>query len=788
MARTLSSNTQAEVAAAATKPRTIVEIKFPTAGTKYYSDQDLTVGALSVEGRVLTWGGLSFALNREASASSVSSASITLRDDDGVLLGYLKNEPWERVKATVYQWFEMSGFGSSDLTPVLSGIVNSPVEWSERAGTVRIDITDISLYHAQTVGVVATFDDFPHISAEDEDRMIPLVYGEARAVEAVGVEIGGRTSLVTYLGYYDDEAIVENAKYFPSGTIKLHIGEELVEGSFNGNKLTITQRGYVLFSGSTTAVTGDPWTLKSSGLLSEDLRTLWGRPIEVVIPGLDPQWRHVATFSEPDVLILTYPLMDGGGNPVEAPLGTPFEIRGRRASHEPGTTVVEDLADGYTWIVNARKSKEIIAVEAFGTNREQFLWESFAPGVWHEYVQDVERWLPMPEEAYEVDLDDTSFNSIPGFEHVTTIRMKTLPTQVRGGLWQTAGKWSRDQLRVWIKGTVNDSNNLIENPANVIRDVLENELGLPSGDIDIPSSVVTALSDLDFGFALTEQTPAMQLLSDLAFQARSYLVWEAVASGPQAKLRALANAEGTSVLTIDAAKREIGGLKIERVQLSNVVTEVLAYWLDNGERRHLVVKDSTAESTYGRQVRQLELWAYSVRRHVHYIAAWWLDRWKKLWDQIRVVAWLEALEVERGDWVTVTVPDYVSGRKMQVIGIEQTPGSGLDGEPDRIELIVQTDGCASSCQLGCELAGCESYCEIVAATVAACWTCETTCQNACQLLSCVTGVETICRMNCLLGQMLGSDTTGGSGSEEPECASSCTTGGCQTACQSACEV
>lgn len=794
MARSLSANAEAEATATATKPRTIVKIEFPSpVGTKWYSDQTLTIGATSVEDRVVKWGPISIELDFERSTAAAEEGDLELRDDDKVLLGHLQDVRWQRARLTVYQWWKLPGFGTADLVAILHGIVNSPVAWNEDHATVSLQVTGLATLHDKTVGLIATREIFSKLSEQEEGKLLPLVYGEVRQVHATAVKQGAITELVSFLPYEGSSFVVADAERFPQGSsITVSVEGEHMTGSFSGNSFTITDRTSHDFEGTVDGSSGSAWMLVDASLSSEDIASFIGHHVRILHHWRGYIGRMVVGISGTTKLVLDRPY-SGSGELEEPPVGTEFVVhKGHaRRNHSPGGSVQEVL-DEYVWTVNTRKSKAVLSVEAFGSHANIPNISQFLPDHVHSKVEAGDCWRPLPNSLYAIDLDDTQFDATPGLEHLTTITMKILPTEIAAAIPATwvNQPYSSNELRVWIKGTKVDSA-LLDDPDEVIEDVLSTYLGLSGGEIDVSEG--SELPALTFGFELPRQMRAVDFLSELAMQAQCVLIWQ----GGKAVLRVLRNSLESTVLTISSAQREHNSFELSSEPVENVTTEVRAIWVERGERRELVVADAAAQAMFGRHVREVDFWAYGKRRHVNYMASWWLGRWKLLCDHVRLVTWLDSLEAEHGDWITINVPGAYTNQPAMVERIDHQPGSGVAAEMDRIELsflIPTFAGCASTCELTCESLGCESYCMIACTTAAmlgctqscttteqtggpwvGCWSCEAGCQGPCEL-ECTAALEVVCISACMVvGWMVFG------------CASACESTDCETACETTCE-
>jgi len=793
MSRTLTAATQTEMVKPSTAPRTIIKIEFGGAiGTKYYSDSTFSVGGYSIVGAVVSWGAFATALRERGSTKVSGDQSFTLKDEDQTILGYLRDVDFHAIDATVFQWF--TGLAAADLTPILSGKLNQPIEFNEERGTIKFDVTDIGRWFDHWMGEVVGRDDFANIWDQHEDAVVPIVYGYVKRAPTVCVAHGAETTLATVMKYDATECAVNDGEDFPQNTaITCKVNEEFIRGSMDGNKFTITTRGYVLLSGTTSADTGNSYDLEDSGLSDANLKKYIWKLIKVDVDGGGNwQWNVITGYDTANKRwYVWFPwLTPGTSTATSVANGASYQVCGKVKTHDAGSTFRQVL-DDYVWIANANESEEVISVEARGRSTGSVLMDSI---LYSEHSPDLSRlinpqetWVALREDEYEVDTADAA--TWAGHT-CTTITMKNLPTDC------PHGRYTSDELRVTLKGTVLQRASLYSvNPAKIIDDILLKYSGCTTADIDLTSlsAATTALAWWNFGFAFQERREVMDVVADLAFQCRSVVLFEAFSTVPKAKFVVLYNSAGSSLLTIENdrsggnAPRRIDSLKIGSTPIDGVITRVMANWIEEAENKTHEVIDATAEATYGRRDLNYNFWAYSKKCYVNAIATWWLNRWNTVWEQVRLVTFLSTLDAERGDTVTLNIPGYYTNQPAYIKGINHSPGSGEADSPDKITYELDLPiyaGCASTCEMACEGAGCESACEIgcesACETDCESFACETGCQLPCQLV-CVTGCElsctAVCEFFCMSGEQWGCGT---------KCEQDCQTG-CETACETSCE-
>ena len=829
--RSLTQGTEDAKSAASAEPIAVLKIEFGgSVGTKYYSDRVLS-SPVTAEARVVDWGG-AYSSTALRPAPIVSDVRLRLADHDGVLAGYRSSVAFQGKLATVYQLF--AGLGSGDMVPLAKGRVSAPVEWAESSRELTLEITDISTFFDCTVGHAADRETFPEVSDRDEGKTLPLVYGRVRRAPGVHVKCGGRAKLAADIPDADEASfIVDDSSPFPQDqSITVRIGVEHIEGSFSGNTFTVTSRGCEVASGTTDSFTDNEHIITDAGLDCADgeyvghfvkmwvshaggLRGSLGR-----YGGGGWQYRRIVRCEAPGVLEIYPGFAPGAGSQPYAvdiflqvgsvwkpPAGTPFTIATIPSAHEAGEEVRRVL-DGYTYIVNDLPSVAVRKVECYGIRRRRLaslrtsrgffagfsdglflndpkvLADLFGPG---DEAEDVEQtqigWLPLGKTLYEVDTNDTT--SFPDLGRaVTTVTLWRNPTGLPGY------DFSTDDIRADIEGADADGDgtgSLIENPADVIEDVLDRLGGLSGSDYDSASfsDCAARMGGLRFGFSMGRRRRLLDLVQDLAFQCRTTLVWEAGV----AELKWLPVDTSSPAATIDDDARAIDSVVVEKSDAQEVLTEINASWTEAGEERTLSVSDAAAESSWGRRAAGLEFWAHAERKGVEAVANFWLRRLRDVWEAVNLSTFLNSLELEREDPVQLELPGYYpSGMRAVVDAVEHVPGSGAAGEIDRIHYRLRVPffaGCETICEAYCETAGCETAAELAGCSS----TCETSCQWQCELAcqgafqaGCGLGCESACTVGCQTA-CTGMNMAGCSGVET----GSPPAGACESACQTYCQ-
>jgi hypothetical protein len=711
---------------------------FAPIGTKWYAQEDFGRGDGSswdnAQGRVLEWGVIRLQMKADKSVNVVGDCTVKLRDEDKVLFNYFQSIEPQRAWVAIYQQFR--GNAESDLVKVHVGIINAPCTWSEKDHAVLLDITDISTYFNRTVGNIADRLDCPNVVQTDENKLIPLVFGHVLRVKAVAVDFGPVTELARICNYFDTGLYVNDAEYFPQLTpMQIWIGGERMDGQFNGNFFSISERGAEIYTGTVTALGVDCQHLVDSALTGPDgsyvgysiiFTSPDGTVQRKIIQSYDAS-THTIVFGMVSGYAVVNPLnptqstwlgdpFQNHGATYTLPVGAQYQIGSDVATHPCGSKVYV-ARPSYTYVVNDAPSKAVYGVEGYGHP----LILSINGQIW---TCPTEWYFALSPTLYTINRND--IETCPG-RAVTSITFQYPPSQLDA-------RMKDDTLWVTLDGVESNGDGtgtVLQNPSDIIQAIHTRWMGMTSRDIDAASfaTAKTATAALKMGFALTEQKKGLELCADLAFQARCSEVF----FGGQAQLIFLTNVMtpgGTPPTS--GADRYLGSLDIARREWNQIVTEITASYIDNALRRTICLRSPAAEEFVdGRIAKTIDFWAYASLPPVQAVANFWLNRWQYIWQQIALVDSLRRLDAEPYDLFDLDLAGWFgAGQVARVVGIEHTLGGGSSRATPGIKLSAEIPYFPSG--------ACDTLAE--AMPPGGCWACETTCQIGCELF-CTTQFE-----------------------------------------------
>lgn len=784
-------------------PVNILKLELPApVGTVHYSDRDITVGAIVATGIVTSWGALEY--RRQADGHSSNSCTIGLSDPDKSLLAALTSAEWQRATATLYQHFE--GNAQADLVTLLKGIAVGPLAWDENSRTLQLDIIDIATKWDKPIGTIATRQLFPDIDADDEGRLIPIVYGKlVKRVKAIPTTVGRRGSLLRDIGLNDTTIHLEGFEDLAPGTsVTLRIGQEIVTGNIHGYELQNVLRGEELVSGRTQVTQTDQQAVATDlpGADSE-YAGFWlkvhcpnnfaggptgtgaGGSIAIAQSGSSWQLKRITGFDAATGLLTweggnfirlqnlgpgTYPpetTYVGGipfawGSPWLLPAGTALHVVSLPSAHAAGEEAFEMIAGGVKYTVADHPCYRILAVWTRGIVRERVgvaqdgqppelaaLGDMFAQGAEEANMPQQTRppresWIRVSSLHYKGNLNDST--TYPAVGHaLTTLALPGVP--MLGLNATTSDVW------VDLEGVPNGGAP-IQNPVEVIHDIMTRFGGLGGAEIDASISGTSVSSRIPFmrdSFAIIEQRRLVELLSDLAFQCRCRFYTTDDAKGA---LEFLHHFLPPHVSEIGGEEIALDSIRFGWRELERCATRIRFTFTPAGSdaQRQQTIEDAAAIAALGVREYQMDLYAHDREETARFVAQFWLDRMKRLNKRVVVRTAMPALDIQPNDQVLLYRSGLLDTSPALVEAVVQAPGAGAQERMDMIDLECALPiwaGCASSCEAECQT-GCEANCEFWACQVGCETSCQTPCQATCQAV-CTLGCESILELACLDG-------------------------------------
>lgn len=724
MPKVLDPATQAEAnRLTGAKPVLILRIDWGVSNIKFYADRDiffLEPGAEEddsswglpwpidwgdeppdldrvVDGRLLDTGTITTQW-QDGNMGTTGSANIVLDDDDESLRALLNTHKLEGSNVILYQTFETP---AGDIVPVkiMQGTAASPVTWDEAAHKLSFDVTPI--LKSGQIGLVANKNDIPNLINEAIGQVLPRCYGTPVDVPGLLVTRSPLGELRSDVKESDVTFKVKGGKKFPQGEeISLQVGQEIILGEFNGTDSDPSEEfevktGNVLSYKQNINFHIDPENVAHNGRNQDAFTDLTVVPRSVAdadnpavfeidnpngnidVTGLiayvtiENQVRHWApvkyqlpTSGTRVVVVCSRSLGILLGDPdVENSDKVSFTAFPRRGWDKPdertrvlkaGTPVLQKDAREGLYVVNEVESTSILRVAArrrIKTNSSE---------------SDKEVLTTIPDDWYTKTLNDQTL--ISG-KTITTIDFEILP--------EFRGSGFTNDLFVTVEST------LPSNPADVMLNVLsKTSLSINSGSF---TALRDNLADTPMDFALLESKDALTFANELAFQARSTLIYVV----DQVKLRYLPSGTLGTVagIVLSDANIEENSTILEHTPVEDLITQFTgifrsSYFQDVESK--IIAQNNISQ--FGLINEDIDYFAFQQRESVRVSVGFWVGFKSTIWRMVRISTFLDALSLETLDSVF-----YISDLLPIPTGIFTRPYEvNLIPLEDRMELLLWT--------------------------------------------------------------------------------------------------
>jgi hypothetical protein len=240
---------------------------------------------------------------------------------------------------------------------------------------------------------------------------------------------------------------------------------------------------------------------------------------------------------------------------------------------------------------------------------------------------------------------------------------------------------------------------LIENPADIIEDIMLKFLGFVAGDLDA-TSFAAAQTDLValgavFGFALLEERDGMQLNAELAYQARCWFR----AEGNVYKLdvrSSILPASDRSLITTGVTGRLPGTGKLSPLGLAGVSNRVIVKYAedysadsDDPFTELARAEDGASQTLYGVREKIIEAFAIRDPAYAQNFASFLIAQEPNPRNLYSLKTSISNLDLERGDILAATDARWgMSAAKGELVGISYMPGSATQKRPHTLDLIL----------------------------------------------------------------------------------------------------
>lgn len=306
--------------------------------------------------------------------------------------------------------------------------------------------------------------------------------------------------------------------------------------------------------------------------------------------------------------------------------------------------------------------------------------------------EDETFFVPIPKRLYTVTLDDpTLVGTGLGPTNMTSIRFDAPLSSIKEQGW-------KDEIYVTVTSTLSD------NTATQIKWIIDNYTNL-STDAGSFGTVAGQISGTPSNFALLEQEDALQLVEDMAWQARCGLLID----GEDVKIILLA-AQPNSSLTIDEENCEFATVEVSTTERTDIITRLVGKYLKgygpegtlihSGDLRHsksrrrirrehrnhglakfdLDYTYSNNVHLYGLVEEEYDMFIYNNEDAVARSLDFWGHRYSNIWRKANLSSFHEAMKLEIFDGVNLNFgsSDILGTTTIRAI-VQATNNTVIDG-------------------------------------------------------------------------------------------------------------
>lgn len=560
----------------------------------------------------------------------------------------------------VYQAYVNNNLVTSTLA--FKGELLAPCTWSEENNTTSFTIEN--KYSEEKVGYDLNPDDYTENPPSLDNNGLPIVFGRVRHLEAVRVThlLKGTTNepikakdLEGTSGTYGSCTIqVENGKFFPQDEEKDYIiGGLKFAGTMSGDILTVNGPLLPRFTDIMISIDNNGQSYGNKATIgSEDydrgvrLKGLWCLLDTQLNFCLDQQgttcefeYNWVITESSGYTIeeCSKYGLQGWGMkrsdplyNPIWNSVYPPLIL-------ESGAEVTLDDPSGpkYVCHVNKFTNGSLVEVSAYRN------------------INGRKVMCILPSSYYTVTTEDSTV-TVTGGETCLSI---TLTNEL--SFYDKEG-WDSDTIYVSV-----DAGD------KKFTDILSDLMTEANLSLEYATDLVTDLANLKMNFVIYNTVEILQLCQQLAYQAGCALLYR---YDNTVKLQKLYEKDSV-VVTLTDADIKLDSVELSHTDFSDIITKVLIdykFKMSDDSKKYII---SNNTDVYGLVESSDNFFAYSNLTNIKTFANFWLKRNSNSWKTAEFDIFLDKMECEIFDWVTV--PVEIGATDGMVVGLNQNPETGL---------------------------------------------------------------------------------------------------------------
>ncbi len=628
---------------------------------------------------------------------------VTLSDTDGSLKSLMNNYDFHKCDAWVYQWFE--GLTITDAFLLFRGKISSPIIWNEGDRTLSFSI--LSQIEDKEVGFSPEEGQFPYIPKDLIGKTWPSIFGTALDVPAVAISQAIVGTTLEAVGIISGKDYYRNEPYNRLGESSLppDCGEQSLQASFYEQVATLCEgeqraayhkQAYEIRQG--IANTMGQWLnsqqcaecqrLANLATAEAETEQVSANPVTIlggedfprgeitlrigsgglftgffidetnsfqITSSTHPENEAAAADEYAQRNVSNCPMCDSAADAGGGEFCLEAQVPVGRGNAGPGDSIFRR----WGYIIKTGYGNEGSSSGEASTYLKQFwadagsevrLYDpepithivSIVPGTVlqvkaHKRLNQESHLINVPTNLWSTQ--STTYGSITAVE----VLCEQL-TQLEGQDWES------DDIYVTFQSTIGP------NIVDILTYLITTYSSLAIDAVSF-AAVRTQLNPFPANFALLDRENLLNVLQDIAFQARCSLRL----SNGIFYLQYLPE-EPTSCATFAEQDIESQSMEVSFTPTEDLVTKYIATYrlsyaqdeLDKIILRHNVEK-------YGTQEEEYEFYIYNQPDIVHKVATFWLIRKSNSWKYIEFTTFLHKLALETLDAVTFAfASNYVS--------------------------------------------------------------------------------------------------------------------------------
>ena len=682
--RNLSANALTKIGTnLGTEPINIIEIQWVDGGSRVsYSDRDQPL----ISGRILSLSELDTVIRSDGNGDA-QEISITLSDVDGDLKTIFDTHDIHKRPVWVYQWFE--GLDLTDKFLLFTGTINTPVEWNESDRTLSFNV--VTKIENVEVGFSAEEGQFPQIPDELIGQPWPLVFGTVLDLPALSINKTVQGTTQEGVGIISGADLVL-ASSTADASQDIEFAHSIALMDIQKSVLGIAAQQYQSLGGAGIDIANE--LLSQLNIINANQTAALEQKLQIDNQAILDRDTLISGFTNSNNIGPDRIHILGGedfpqGIPVELEIGNggfftgifdcqEFRILSRRhpenedtaeeqASRANGTQTYE--VPGQNFDISVQGPYGVvrqagILLGGFVTNREQVT--QIAQHYWAEAGSTV-KLVTDQDQNFIVSIVPGTVKAVKAYKKFEGIRRLV---NVPNNLWSSTSIPYGDVTAVMVTLTRQLSSISDQGWEDDIYVTFESDIG--PNTVDIIEYLIQTYSNLavdstsfdavrDYldpfpsNFALFDKRQIIDLLNDIAFQCRC----AAFVKDNTVYLKYLP-ATPTIAGTITASDIAHKTLSLSLTATEDLVTKMVVKWrptyADDDERK-IILRHNVQK--YGVQEREFDWFIYNQPDIIRKAATFWLIRLANTWKRVEFKGFLNLLNVETFDGVTLNLDPFI---------------------------------------------------------------------------------------------------------------------------------